>query len=126
MALFWERLFYPGVLNLSTPYRTVGLFWEMHLGGGALDAYLVLLAPLLVRAWRTSLSPWRRMVLGVFVLAFTYGCLTTISRGVYGAIAGSLVVLSTLLHWQPPRDGPAAQRVRTSSVRRNFRATWLP
>ena len=51
LAVLWERAFYPGLLDLSTPYRTVALFWEMHLGGAALDAYLVLIAPLLIWAW---------------------------------------------------------------------------
>jgi len=114
-ALFWERSFHPGLLDMSTPYRTVALFWEMHLGGGALDAYLVLLAPLLVWAWRTGMPAWRRLVLGLFVLAFAYGCLTTISRGVYGAIAGSLLLLASLLVWQR-RGGGKAPRVRASSV----------
>ena len=97
MAAFWERSFYPGLLDISTPYRTTALFWEMHLGGAALDAYLVLIAPLLVWAWRTTESIRGRLVLGAFALAFAYVCLTTFSRGVIGAIAGSLVVLGTLL-----------------------------
>ena len=56
------------------------------------------------------------MVLGVFVLAFAYACLTTISRGVYGAVAGSLLVLGILLFWQRARGGQAAPRVRASSL----------
>ena len=62
MAAFWERAFYPGLLDISTPYRTTALFWEMHLGGAALDAYLVLIAPLLVWAWRTTDSIRGRLV----------------------------------------------------------------
>ena len=36
LAVFWERGFYPGLLDFSTPYRTVALFWEMHHGGACL------------------------------------------------------------------------------------------
>jgi hypothetical protein len=97
LAVFWERAFYPGLLDTSTPYRTVALFWEMHQGGAALDAYLVLIAPLLVWAWRTTHSLPGRLAIGVFVLSFVYVCLTTFSRGVLGAIAGSMVLLGVLL-----------------------------
>jgi hypothetical protein len=97
LAVLWERSFYPGLLDISTPYRTVALFWEMHQGGAALDAYLVLIAPLLVWAWRATHSLPARLVIGVFVVAFVYVCLTTFSRGVFGAIAGSMILLGALL-----------------------------
>jgi hypothetical protein len=99
LAIFWERGFYPGLLDISTPYRTVALFWEMHLGGAALDAYLVLIAPLLVWAWRAARSPISKLALGAFVLVYVYVCLTTFSRGVFVAIIGSMIILSTLLMW---------------------------
>lgn len=97
LAVLWERSFYPGLLDMSTPYRTVALFWEMHQGGAALDAYLVLIAPLLVWAWRSTHSLPGRLAIGVFVLVFVYVCLTTFSRGVFGAIAGSMALLGALL-----------------------------
>lgn len=100
LAVFWERTFYPGLLDISTPYRTVGPFWEMHQGGAALDAYLVLIAPLLVWAWRTTTSLPGRMAIGAYILAFAYVCLTTFSRGVFGAIAGSVFLLGALLLWR--------------------------
>ena len=116
LAVFWERAFYPGLLNISTPYRTVALFWEMHLGGAALDAYLVLIAPLLVWAWRTTVSQPRRLVLGVFILAFVYVCLTTFSRGVFGAIAGSIILLGALLAWRRVKGRQALQGVSPTSL----------
>ncbi len=104
LAVLWERAFYPGLLDISTPYRTVALFWEMHVGGAALDAYLVLIAPLLVWAWRARVDFPSRLASGVFVLAFVYVCLTTYSRGVVGAIAGSLFLLGALLMWRRLKD----------------------
>lgn len=106
LAVCWERSFYPGLLDFSTPYRTVALFWEMHQGGAALDAFLVLIAPLLVWAWRATASQTLKLALGAFVLAFVYVCLTTYSRGVLGAIAGSLILLSALLLWRRVKGGP--------------------
>ena len=100
LAVFWERAFFPGLLDISTPYRTVGPFWEMHQGGAALDAYLVLIAPLLVWAWRTTASLPGRLAIGAYILAFAYVCLTTFSRGVFGAIAGSVFLLGALLLWR--------------------------
>jgi hypothetical protein len=114
-AAVWERAFYPGLLDISTPYRTVAMFWEMHLGGAALDAYLVLVAPLLVWAWRGTLSLRGRLALGVFVLLFVYVVLTTFSRGVIGAIAGSLFLLGVLLFLHRRRGAHAALAARLSN-----------
>ena len=116
LAVCWERDFFPGLLDFSTPYRTVALFWEMHQGGAALDAFLVLVAPLLVWAWRATTSQTLRLALGAFVLAFVYVCLTTFSRGVLGAIAGSLILLSALLTWRRVKGGQATPVFHPASV----------
>ena len=97
LAVIWERGFYPGLLDFSTPYRTVALFWEMHLGGAALDVYLVLIAPMLVWVWRSTHTFASRLALGAFVLVFAYSCLTTYSRGVIASILGSLLLLVAVL-----------------------------
>ena len=49
LAILWERLAFPGLLNFSSDYRTTALFWEMHVGGAALDGFLALTAPFAVR-----------------------------------------------------------------------------
>jgi len=49
-AALWERAAFPGVFDFSTHYRSVALFWEMHVGGAALDAYLALSSPFAVWA----------------------------------------------------------------------------
>jgi hypothetical protein len=36
----------PGLTNFASDYRTSALFWEMHVGGAALDAWLMLSFPL--------------------------------------------------------------------------------
>ncbi len=93
LAALWERTAYPGLLDFTAPYRTAALFWEMHVGGAALDAYLALSVPFVVWGlWRaSSLRSW----LGFSVLAVLVGyvCLTTFSRGVYVGVAVPLLLL---------------------------------
>ena len=116
LAVLWERAFYPGLLDVSTPYRTVALFWEMHLGGAALDAYLVLIAPLLIWAWRAFASIRGRLAVGTFIVVFTYAALTTFSRGVIGAITGSIILLGALLVFRRNKGAQIARIIRLSSV----------
>jgi O-antigen ligase len=116
LAIVWERAFFPGLLDIRAPYRTVGPFWEMNHGGAALDVYLVLIAPLLAWAWRRPLPSGGRPFLGLFILAFVYACLTTFSRGVAFAASGA-VILHGLLHaWQARGRVSAETRVRPVSL----------
>ncbi|MDR0577441.1 MAG: fungal specific transcription factor domain-containing protein [Candidatus Accumulibacter sp.] len=117
LAIFWERAFFPGLLDIRAPYRTVGPFWEMHHGGAALDVYLALIAPLLAWAWRQTLPAVGRPFLGAFILAFVYVCLTTFSRGTVCATGGA-VVLHGLLHaWRNRgQDAARAARIRPGSL----------
>lgn len=116
LGVFWERAFYPGLMDITTRYRTVGLFWEMHHGGAALDVYLVLIAPVLVWAWRRTVSAQARILLGAFVLAFAYACLTTFSRGVVFAACGAVTLQWILVRRQDREAGRAPARMRPSSL----------
>lgn len=116
LGVLWERALHPGLLDISTPYRTVGLFWEMHHGGAALDAYLVLLAPLLAWAWRTTRSFAWRVLLGLYVPVFGYVCLTTFSRGLVVAIGGALIVQWALARWSARNGMLPKHRLRGASV----------
>jgi hypothetical protein len=75
-----ERLAYPGLLDFSSDYRTTGPFWEMHVGGAALDAWLAVTAPFALQRLRharglPALALWG----GVMALGI-YAGLTTFSR----------------------------------------------
>lgn len=102
LGVLWERGALPGLLNFASDYRTVGLFWEMNVGGAAIDAYLTLAVPFVVWAVMVarSLRAWLAAALLAQVVA--YVCLTTFSRGVYGAVVGGLVVAGVLARWQRP------------------------
>ena len=97
LAVVWERTAYPGLWNFSGRYRTTALFWEMHVGGAAIDAYLALATPFVAWALWSSRTPLRWAAAAVLALLAGYACLTTFSRGVYAAVAVPLVLLGLLL-----------------------------
>jgi hypothetical protein len=86
-AAVWERAAFPGLLDVDSSYRTVALFWEMHVGGAAIDAYLAMAMPFVL--WALARAGTRRAWLGACALALAAGyvCLTTFARGVYLSVA---------------------------------------
>jgi hypothetical protein len=94
VLVLWERGRYVGVFNFTDSYRTVASFWEMHVGGGAIDAYLAMTVP--VAFWAVWLVPggWRWWCAAVLAVLGTYAVLTTYSRGLYLAVAVALVVMA--------------------------------
>lgn len=108
LAVVWERSAFPGLLDFSKNYRTVALFWEMHVGGAAIDAYLALTTPFVVWALVSARRPLPWAGAAALALLTGYACLTTFSRGVYLAVAGSLVLLGMLL-WAQRADFDARE-----------------
>ena len=80
LATVWERAAFTGLLNFSTDYRTTALFWEMHVGGAALDGFLGMSVPFLARELLVAQSRRRGLTLGCIALLAAYACLTTFSR----------------------------------------------
>lgn len=110
----WERATYPGWLDFSSGYRTTAGFWEMHVGGGAIDAYLALALPFAAWAlWRAP-SPGRWWLAALLVLGLTYAVLTTFSRGLYGVALGVCVLLWAGTRWRGTRGGPRPRWLRRS------------
>ena len=97
LAVLWERLAFPGLLNFSSDYRTTALFWEMHVGGAALDGFLALTVPFAIRELLVASTRARTALAVLFMLLAAYACLTTFSRGVYLAVSVSLGLLAVLL-----------------------------
>lgn len=100
LASLWERAAFPGLLDFSDPYRTVALFWEMHVGGAAIDSYLAMTAPFVVWALYTTRRPVLWVSLALLAFLGGYICLTTFARGVYLAVLAPLVLLTCLLWLQ--------------------------
>ncbi len=124
LAVLWERAAFPGVFDFSTHFRTVALFWEMHVGGAAIDAYLALSTPFVVWTLIQARRPLAWTGAAVLTLLAGYACLTTFSRGVYGAVLGSLIVLGVLLWIQKHQN--AALMAASSAGRRHWFTGWRP
>jgi VanZ family protein len=94
LAVFWERLLFPGLLNFSSEFRVSGLFSSMHTGGSHIEAYLVAALPFTV-AWAFY---HRAVVQHAFALllfsAGTYALFVTFARGGYLAFAVSMTILA--------------------------------
>jgi hypothetical protein len=101
----WERWAYPGVLDFAQIYRTTALFWEMHVGGAAIDAYLAFAIPFVAWALHEAKARAAWLAWALFALALAYAALTTFSRGLYAATLVGLLVLGAawwrreMLHW---------------------------
>lgn len=108
LAVLWERLAFPGLLNFSSDYRVTALFWEMHVGGAALDGFLAMTLPFAIMEIVSLSNRHRWLLAGGTLLIAGYACLVTFSRGVYLAVPVSLLLLALLLarrgrSWSPRR-----------------------
>lgn len=122
LMVLWERLAFTGLLNFSSDYRTTALFWEMHVGGAALDGYLALVMPFALHAllFAPSHARWC-LAAGVGALGL-YACLTTFSRGVYAGIPIGLGAALVLQHLQWRRAAPQAVAAWRAGLRPRL---WL-
>lgn len=96
LAALWERLAFTDLLNFSSDYRSTALFWEMHVGGAALDGWLLLTVPFAIWTLRHARTPAQHALSLALIVLAAYAALTTFSRGVYLA----LIVALPLLAWQ--------------------------
>jgi hypothetical protein len=106
LAVLWERVAYPGLLDFSARYRTVAAFWEMHVGGAGIDVYLAMATPF--AAWALVSAKSRRGWTAAAALALLTGhaCLTTFSRGAYVGIVAPLVLLGVAWWWRRRASEP--------------------
>jgi len=109
VAIFtmWERTAFVGLMNFSADYRTTALFWEMHVGGAALDGFLALAIPFAVIALVRANNAQQGVLAGGVLVLAGYAWLTTFSRGVYLAVPMGLITLVALLARQQRSDAGA-------------------
>lgn len=115
LAVVWERLVFADLLDFSSDYRVTGLFWEMHVGGAALDGFLALTVPF--AAWQLvrAKGPLRLAAALALAALAGYACLATFSRGLYAAVPVSLAVMLLLLVVR--REGALTRAILFSVVR---------
>ncbi|MBT0962367.1 O-antigen ligase family protein [Denitromonas iodatirespirans] len=116
----WERYAFPGLTNFSADYRTTGLFWEMHVGGAALDAWLALTLPFALAGFLRARTLSGRLLFLAVLAVGGYAILTTFSRGLYAAVAVSLVLLLLAGRLRAPRT-----RVADNAPRPLPGGAWL-
>ncbi|MBS0446990.1 MAG: hypothetical protein JSR59_13690 [Proteobacteria bacterium] len=104
LAALWERVAFPGLLNFSTDYRTTALFWEMHVGGAALDGWLAMTVPFAVLELMRTGSPRRWTLTAAIAILGGYACMTTFSRGVYLAVPLGVAATLLLFHREQVRS----------------------
>jgi len=112
VAIAWERAAFPGFFDFSTPYRTTGLFWEMHVGGAALDFFLVLSVPFVVYTVVNATDRIRWFFAALLAVLATYVCLTSFSRALYLGVVLSLCILGGLLATSEGTRAPVGQSWR--------------
>lgn len=96
LTTIWERAAFVDLLNFSADYRTTGMFWEMHVGGAALDGFLALTVPFAVHELMAARSSVRWGLAATVLALAAYACLTTFSRGVYLAVPVGMLVFFAL------------------------------
>jgi hypothetical protein len=114
LTTMWERTAFVGLMNFATDYRTTGMFWEMHVGGAALDGYLALTVPFAVQQLMVARKPAHWVGAGLALGLGLYACLTTFSRGVYLALPVGLMVMLWLHYRQQGARGESSSRGGTS------------
>lgn len=97
LFVLWERAAFTGLLDFSADYRATGPFWEMHVGGAALDGFLALTLPFALRESMRKSNPAHLVFAMGVVAAAGYACLASFSRGVYIAVPISLALLALLV-----------------------------
>jgi hypothetical protein len=94
LAALQERAAFSALLDFSSNYRTTASFWEMNVGGAALDGWLMLTMPFAVYRFIKARSPASLALHGAIVLLGGYAAFTTFSRGVY--LGCALMLLAAL------------------------------
>ncbi len=109
-----ERLVFPGLLNWSDVYRATGPFFTMHIGDQHLDAFLVMVFPLV---WAHALHPScrtpQRWLCGSVLGLLAYGAFATMSRATLVILLLQIMGL-VYLTWRFRRTKPAGADLRSS------------
>jgi hypothetical protein len=124
LAAVWERTAFTGLLNFSEDYRTTALFWEMHVGGAALDGFIALTMPFSVWTMMRARGPFSFGLAFALLALGAYAGLTMFSRGVYLAAVASFGVMLLLMARSRVSDGQGqGGHVLWVAVRVLF---WIP
>ncbi len=122
IAALWERLAFTGLWNTEIYYRTTALFWEMHVGGAAIEVFLVLAVPFLVARAIHANTVARRVVAILLLALAAYACISTLSRSLYMALGVAAIPAVWVL---AARRSPIAGSARDALLQRSLGAVAL-
>ena len=91
VVVLWERLAFTGLFNTDIYYRSAALFWEMHVGGAAIEVFLVLALPFAVALAATGRDKRVRLSAVALLVLAVYACASTLSRSLYLALAVAVI-----------------------------------
>ena len=94
LAALQERAAFAGLMDFAGDYRTTARFWEMNVGGAALDGWLMLTLPFAAYRFLNAKSIFSLGLHGAILMLAAYAALTTFSRGVY--LGCALMLLAAL------------------------------
>jgi hypothetical protein len=110
VSVIWERYLFGGVFNFSDNFRVTGTFSAMHVGGGAIGAYLAASLPFSI-GWLLSRQKRVEVLVGLAVLGIgLYALLVTFARAGYLGFAIALMVISAGWCFSPARVGRSSFR----------------
>jgi len=105
LVVLWERGFFLDLmtarniwglvdtwLDLAARYRITGLFSQMHLGGAAVDGFIVLIWPFALLLLLKARHPALIAVAAAALALIAYACLVTFTRTTYLAVAVAGIV----------------------------------
>jgi VanZ family protein len=114
-VVLWERHAMVGVLDWTRDYRISGMFAGMHVGGGAVDAYLAMAVPVALLALGMSRG-LVRSVAALIVVGAIYTVTVTYSRGAYIAVTAGLLVMAACALAQTRSADDRRRRLPTATV----------
>lgn len=124
LQVLWERRAHTGLLNFSSDYRVVGLFWEMHVGGAALDAVLAMALPFAVMVLMRARQGREWVLAAVLVAGAAYAAMVTFSRILYAVLPLTLLLGWWLAARQAQENADLAS-ARAAARARGRALAWL-
>jgi hypothetical protein len=107
LVALWERVAFLDLFDMAADYRVTALFWEMHVGGAALDGFLALTFPFALWYAMRVRRGTARVAATLLVALGAYTVVVTFSRALYVAIALATMILAVGLLQAPKLSSTA-------------------
>ena len=119
IAILWERgviddvFHWKGIyqiitdlLDFSSTYRVTGLFSSMHVGGTAIDGYLIMVIPFCLYGFLSTKKISFQLGSLACLMLGSYAIMVTFSRGLYGGFFTTILFLIFVLSYRYQASDP--------------------